>query len=104
MPCKRRKRQLVKLLVSMIMASNLQGCGEETLAWTSSTSTEEADGIVCQQLDSICSVCGSLHGHCDASNHFQVGREDGGDRELQEHNSAESRDCPFCSTWRSAIL
>ena len=29
------------------------------------------------------------------SNHLQVGREDGGDRELQEHNSAESRDCPF---------
>ena len=92
MPSKRRKRELVKLLVSMIMASNLQGCG-----------AEEADGIVCQQLDSICSVCGSLHGHCDASNHLQVGREGGGDRELGTQFSRIARlpvlfhmEMPYC--------
>jgi hypothetical protein len=47
-PYQGRKKKLVKLLVNMIMASNLQGCGEETLAWTRSTSTGETGGIGCQ--------------------------------------------------------
>ena len=47
-PYQGRKKKLVKLLVNMIMTSNLQGCGEETLAWASSTSTGETGGIGCQ--------------------------------------------------------
>lgn len=40
-PYQGQKRQLVKLLVNMIMASNLLGCGEELWHWTSSTKALE---------------------------------------------------------------
>ena len=92
-PYQGRKKKLVKLLVNMIMASNLQGCGEETLAWTRPTSTGEKrwDWVPNNKTAfEVGNVCDSLHGHCDASNLLQADRGDGGDR--------------VCCPGRSAIL
>jgi hypothetical protein len=100
-PYQGQKRQLVKLLVNMIMASNLQGCGEELWHgqvrqkhWRNRWNWVPNNKMAFE----VGGVCDSLHGHCDASNLVQVDGEDGEDRELQESNSADSRDCPFCTS------
>jgi hypothetical protein len=49
-PYQGKKKQLVRLLVNMIMASNLQGCEESVFSWTSSTDSGKPDEMECQRM------------------------------------------------------